>query len=680
MNFEASEYSKDTETLSRLISVDEILIHKFRETNQRRYRNFNMMCSDKQWNRTSKLKLQNEKRPANAYNILSPTMKVISGLEKINRKRLNILGNTEDDEKYALVMNAALDWYLNHADWDWQKSRAALDAFIASWGVIKTGWSYVNDPQGQLVIRRINPFRLKFETDFTDATMKDCDLIQDGLWLGIDQILENYAADNFELWEEIEQKAAYWRMNEPEAVKRAGYVSSVMSKLNNDGVNLTVSDGASDDYDDVIMNTTTKWYDEKTDRFRVLEYHENRTKKKMILKEQVTGEEWDITKQVQTEDERGYDNDKVQEIRSRFEMPTIRRDIGREKYITTILPALYLKLQDEPYPLQDDYYNYQLLFAYDFHTNIENVQSVVDELHDPQVSYNKRKSTALEYLNRMSSIGYVLEEGADDTYEEEWKNRQIGGVRHVRTGFFDRWKQDHPPALNQQLAQIEMQERAEIEDISGVNKSQKGQQESAGMPARLFEAKREQGDLMLEYLFDNIDFATLHIGRRSTSLIQHYATEERIHRITRDVDKPYDLVVNQRTVEGIKNDLSKGKFDFEVSHAPYSRTAKQVEYLKLLDLMDYVKEIAPQMAMTMLPILIKASENAYKNELLAIVNQQLQINDVELQAQAAEKIIAQLQNEQEYKSKEMELYGQKQQLDMDAQVTDTMKNNKTMQN
>ena len=173
---------------------------------------------------------------------------------------------------------------------------------------------------------------MKFETEFTDATMKDCELIQDGLWLTIDQILENYAADNFEMWEEIEEKARYWRQHEPEAVRRQGYVSSVMSKLHTEGVNLTIEDGASDDYDDVIMNTTTKWYDEKTDRFRVLEYHENRTKKKMILKEQVTGEEFDITKLVHTEDGRGYDNDKLQQVRAKFEMPSIRRDIGREKY------------------------------------------------------------------------------------------------------------------------------------------------------------------------------------------------------------------------------------------------------------------------------------------------------------------------------------------------------------
>src|SRR5690606_18000491 len=117
---------------------------------------------------------------------------------------------------------------------------------------------------------------------------------------------------------------------------------------------------------------------------------------------------------------------------------------------------------------------------------------------------------------------------------------------------------------------------------------------------------------------DNLDQSSIVIGRNCVDLIQHFMTEEQIIDISEDKSHPEWLIINQRTVNGIVNDLSRGKFDIEISQTPHGKTAQEIEYIKLLDVFDRMIQVSPKQAMMSLPILIKASNSPYRNELLQI--------------------------------------------------------------
>ncbi|MCU7518535.1 MAG: hypothetical protein HF307_19360 [Ignavibacteria bacterium] len=70
----------------------------------------------------------------------------------------------------------------------------------------------------------------------------------------------------------------------------------------------------------------------------------------------------------------------------------------------------------------------------------------------------------------------------------------------------------------------------------------------------------------------------------------------------------------------IKNDVSIGEYDLEISQEPYGRTARQLEFAKLYDLMTFLAQIDPVFVQASIPLLIKASDTPYKNDLLQLVN------------------------------------------------------------
>ncbi|MCU7518543.1 MAG: hypothetical protein HF307_19400 [Ignavibacteria bacterium] len=70
----------------------------------------------------------------------------------------------------------------------------------------------------------------------------------------------------------------------------------------------------------------------------------------------------------------------------------------------------------------------------------------------------------------------------------------------------------------------------------------------------------------------------------------------------------------------IKNDVSVGEYDLEISQEPYGRSARQLEFAKLYDLMTFLSTIDPVFVQASIPLLIKASDTPYKNDLLQLVN------------------------------------------------------------
>lgn len=625
----------DTEVNSHIVLIDRALSEKFRTINKERLDNYNMTVSRLQWSEADKAILEEQGRPANSYNLISPILKAVAGMERSGRKKIQIVGRTADDQPSAQLMTEVLDWAYSLSKYDLQKSKAVLDALIGRWGVIYTGFSYDDDPQGLLTVKRVNPFRLKFDMDFSDISMSDCRFLLDSAWYTTEEILQMYALDDSDMWEEIVEKSKTF-FSSGEESKPKGIVATFLSRIwgatgvRNSTNNISVRPDMID------------WFDPTSGRFKVLELHERRLAKKMHIFDPIANQKYDITDMVKPDSPNslGYDNDKLQLIRQKFADPRVSQVTQKEIWITTSVPAFDMKLQDVPYDIQNGNFKYSFVYAYDFHADIMNCQSLVDELIDPQSSYNKRRSTMLEYVTRFSAQGYIVEEGAIDGYEDEWKNKRIGGIRTIKAGKMDRWKVDAPAIMPPALTQLEQEEEALIEKISGISRANKGQQEAANETGKLFLAKKQQGEIMMQYFFDNIEFTMMQVARNAIDNIQYYMTEQRIIRVSADFGNPKYLTINQKTVEGIKNNITNSKFDLEISSMPYGSTAREVEFVKLMDMFNFIVTANPQLATGLLPVILEASDSPYRNKLIEAINtilgQQQQAADA--QAQQMQKV------------------------------------------
>ena len=638
----------DMETITRMATINQQLTEKFRAIDDERIRNYNMLVSSLQWDPADKAVLDEQGRPANAYNLISPIIKNISGLEKSGRKKVAVIGVTEDDHRFAETMNKILDWSLNKCDFDRQKSRAFLDAIIGRFGWIYTGYHFDDDPEGMLYTRRINPFRIKFDTDnFESLDMKSCQYVMDSYWYTLPEILQMYALEDDDLWNVLEERGDRFFVTDPK--KKKGTVSTMLQRLY--GTMSFLFTGKSNDvYNQNVRNDASFWFDPTTGRFQVMELHERRLSKKMMLYYPYTNQKIDITEQTARDDGgSGFDRDKLQMIRNNYVDPFISQETVKENWITTTVPALNAKVQDIPYPVQNGNFMHTMLTAYDFHADITNAQSVVDELFDPQSDYNKRRSTILETIMKTSSVGFVMEEDANAGHEDEWDNPQIGGTRYVTKNSMSKWKQLQGPSLPADIYRDLEEGKALFPEISGVTAANRGMQEFANEPGKLFIAKREQGEMMLEYLFDNLEASTLQIARNSLDNIQHYMTEEREIRIAGDFDNPSWMVINKSVLNPMTgqvsklNDVTAGKFDLEISQSPYGRNAREVEYLKLLDIVKFIAELNPQGAAMLLPILVKASDTPYRGEIVSILERLTGITEAQLSQEQAMKALQQIQ-------------------------------------
>ena len=643
----------DPETVSRILLMANALDQKYRPLNEERYRNYNMCISSLQWSAEDKKTLEEAGRPANSYNNISPIVRIISALERTNRKKLQVVGRTKDDQDTARIVNQLLDWSYDQTNYDISKSKCVVDAIIGRWGMMAQSYSYEDDPEGRLVCERINPLRIQMDMDFSDLTLKDCRYMYDNQWLTVDEILETFAINDYEMAEEIIYKnKTIYMVQDPN--KKKNLVSTIWERLQGSAGYL-IKGKFQEAQNPLLFNQQGTFYDSVTGRFRVIEAHERRVSRRCLLYSYLDGQTHDVTEYVVNDTEIGYDNDMLQAWREKLGgpegLPEVRWDTKKIIWVTTVIPAFDMKIQDKPYAVQNGNFVYTPIFAYDLHPDIMQSQSIVDELIDPQSSYNKRRSTILEIITRFASLGYTQEEGATAGYEEEWENRSIGSMKTINKQYWGKVQPDQMPSIPPAIFQYENEDRQAMNDISGVRPENMGGQQESGQSGILFNSKVQQGELMLQYLFDNVEQANKTIGRNSLDLIQKYMTEERMIRITEDLGDPQWIVINQRTIDGIKNDITKGKFDLVVSSQPYGRTAREMEYMRLLDMVKFTINAFPQAAPYLMPVLAQASDTPYRSDFIKALEQANgeadRAKQQAIQMQAIDQQKAQLQAEQQ---------------------------------
>ncbi len=603
--------------------------------------NYNMLASKNQWDSDLKAELEAAGRPVNAYNLLSGVVKHFSSLESGNRKSLQALGRTPDDVDMALTITKLLDTLNYNQNFNYHRTRAFIDAIIARWGWLRTAWSFEDDPLGMLAIDAINPMELMFEMGYSDITLKRSRFVLYTPDMTLDQIAHQYCQNNNELLMQVVNRGHKYFSDGPTQEKK--FISTALRALITTAAQF-VTGGFSDEYNQNIRKED--WFDVTTGKFKILELHERRTERRMMAYDPVNNKQVDITDSVLSKDNYTEDTELVQKAMGQYpeaSQPTWK--LVKQIWISTVIPALNLKVYDAPYAVQNGNFMFTPVFCYDFHADMTQTQSVIDELLDPQTDYNKRRSTMLEMLVRFSSIGYLVEEGAIDGFESDYTTKEIGKYKRVKKGMLNSVKPEEYPTIPSDLFRDAEESKMLIEYISGATKAVRGIGEGSNEPAKLFIAKKDVSIQMVQHLYDNLDQAVLQVGQNEVANIQKFLTMPRIFRIVNpapgeegflSINEPEVAIENGKVIQRIKNDITIGKYDVAISETPYGTTAREMEFLKLVDLMKFAIEVDPQSAIKMLPVVIQASDTPYRNEFLkALGTMDQQKQDKEAQAQTA---------------------------------------------
>jgi hypothetical protein len=600
--------------------------------------------SGKILSQADKNKLYREGRPDFQHNLFLPTILKIAGNHKANFNTIEADPTKPQFEDTAEMFTDLLKYELYQVnDIDYEFSKAFLDALIARIGWVVLDW-LDNADGGDAKLRRYLWTRIKFDRAFQTRDGSDIRFMSDSAWYTPEEILENWGVQDDELWSLIDERIEEYI---PRDIQNKRRIVSFFERILG---NASKWFGRDSGYDEISMPDVDDfhggegiWWKQAKGLFKVTEWHEKRFEKRWYLH---FPDEWknkvqtaDITDHIDWNGRR-FDRDKVVEIKKMYPDSFIDSKAENKIWKTAVCPALQLVLCDKPYDVQINRYKYTPVLALDFGIEAFDHKSVIDHIVDPVNAYNKKYNQILEHLASLQGETWV-EETALGEYEDEFSIKQPGATKIVKDGTITkgRIQRVQPANLPAGIAKMMSQDHSFVDEVLGQYQNAKGGSETQNESGKAIGFRIQQSDEMLGWLNDNAVAPLKAIGEMTKSLIQANMTIERIIPIVRDEGRDW-LYVNFRTIEGVKNDVTTGKYNIVISKKPHGKLAKQRAFEMFILVNDRLLSMNP---MYPDPVsLIKAAPD-FPNKQEAI--QRVQIIDQILQQQMLQQQL--LQNEQQ---------------------------------
>lgn len=602
-NTERNWKIRDDDTIYEMMRMYNNVSSGFENLHKEMTKNYDFTVAELQWDKDVKEKLKNERRPANSYNLIRTILNVIIAIELQNRRQVVVKPKGEGDNQLAHLMTEILLHFLRNTKFDYHRTKVFLDSIVAKFGVYYVGWSYNNNPMGELIIEAVDPREIIFEPNYGDPLWQKSSFLFRKHSMTIEEILNQYALNDIELQDEIIKEASIFFEQDEEKKKK--WINKKLKALFS-----AVYETAIGFSDDKLFKNYLQWWDPSTGKFDLLELHEIRTERRLLIYDEERGKNYDITELVKEEDGISFNNEKIQQVKEMYQLKGEPRvDLDNRRYLTTVIPSFQIKINEQPYPFRSNYYVYIPQYCYDYHADPTKVQSIIDDLKDPQAHFNKAQSLKLELLGRYVNKGWILDENAISGLEEDWTSERIAPYRRVRSGYINAIRPEEGQTISPDLIRDPIETQSLMKVISNADDEIRGQANPQIKSGRHFIAKEQQQTRSFSYIFNNVSNATKAVCELAVNFIQHFVTTQRIFRIT----DSNEIVVNQseymleegKIIEKIKNDLTIGEYDIEISDIPYSANAKEIEYAKLVELYEAVININPRKAEVLLDDIIE---------------------------------------------------------------------------
>lgn len=670
-NYEASPVStgkseyEDVSTIARIGSAEMNLVAKFQTFFQEVMENFYRLAGHI-YSSNDLRKLMQEKRPNFEWNLFLPIILSVVGNFKNAIPSVDFYaeGDSVENEQAANLQKKLSDYFLFQAnDIEYELSKAFLYSVVARIGWLKTSYSYRKDADGMILLEWYDSLRLKFDTNWRRRDTSDMRYMSDSGWYEASEIIDIYAKKDKVLRDEIYDKAL---LIVGESAMKKGKMKKLLltwaERFLNDSIDYQGRKHGYNTFNgnNLVYNYAGTWYN-SDGRFKVVDWYERRSQPEMKITDMVTGKSEIITDLVKKQnpnlfDSRDwYDNEKLQQIRAQYTRPKITQSWNDIIWQTSVVPALNLKLYDAPQKFQNKQFKFIPILCYDFHPNILETRSVMDNIIDPISSYNLRRNTILTYIMKMTQGGYLAEESAVKGFEDELANNEIGSVTKIANGAIsgNRIQKKDPPLFPQALAAEAQMEKEDTQIISGQTPNVRGMKESSKETGVLFEQRVQQSNILQEWIADNAQFAVVMAARNNLSLAQKYLVMPRILMILGTQDNPQWIKINLRILGKVTNDVSFGKYTLRIAKQPYGKKSTDLEFRKVMEINAWLESL--DKAYVDPKIALKLSNLSVKNEMINFIEK--------AQAQIAQQAQAQMQAQQEAQDQQMQLQNKQIQLD-----------------
>lgn len=605
--------------------------------------------------------LRKENRPAMVFNLMQPKIVAIAGMLEQNKMYMRAVPVGDSDKETADMHTKLVgDYAMRNCNGIGEITKAAIDAAIGKIGWTNNYWSTKEDIQGKWYTESYDPFMILFDADARRKDQKDWRYMCVTGFYTADEIISLYA----DLIDEVTItaiQAADERVSgihNKDGIAPASWVDRVWSGVQDFFTRATITKKTSN-YEGGVIND---FVDSRMGRYRVIEFHDRRTKIHTILYNTQTRETKDLGEK--KEEDKSLDAPAITVQPAPAASETSQADaqvaqlnlqsgggwmkktyVQQELWITACAPWLLPNemLYEKPYPVQGRGFQFKPIFCYDFHPDITKTQSLIDILIDPQDSYNQRRMSFLEWLMDAVNPNWVAPQNSIEAADlPTWQNKVRGKVMFAKMIGGQMPERLHPLAEGTALKTFSEEDRDLAEVLTNITPNSQGQAENKSESGILFAHRVQQAMTALSYFFGNVEFSMKEVFKYCDGNLQVFMDTPRKIRLLDDKNNPQWLALNWPTLQGVINDVTQGEFDFEADTVQLGETARQI---KFAEAMEFVKTMPPQLVKW--DVLFKLWDSPVSEEMAAFAAQMmgiaLQAQQAQIQQQAQQ---AQLQNVQ----------------------------------
>jgi hypothetical protein len=127
----------------------------------------------KQWSAEDKKRLEDQQRPPVTFNRVARVINAVAGLELQNRQEVRFIPRELSDVGVNEMLTHAAKWARDNCDAEDEESEAFNDALICGMGWTETRMDYEQDPEGMIIIERIDPFEMGYDCSSVKRNLAD---------------------------------------------------------------------------------------------------------------------------------------------------------------------------------------------------------------------------------------------------------------------------------------------------------------------------------------------------------------------------------------------------------------------------------------------------------------------------------------------------------------------------
>jgi hypothetical protein len=531
----------------------------------------------KQWSEAALKALNDQDRPAFKFNKIRPLVRLVLGYFGNHRTDAKLLpgydGSGTQDIAECLTRICKVVSEINQENF--VDTEVFLDGLLGGRGYVDTRMVFDRNDLGEIQVTAQDPFSIKLDPEADQYDLNTHGFIMQDRWVTIDEVAFTYGKSAAAMVAPMIRSSAYM-----------GGIPTALMDLAEDITPWRTFAGSREALNPymAIDSFLANAYDPARKTVRLVDcQHHIRVMQRCFIDLDTGAREpipdsWDEKKIGRVLE---WTAMKYRAMRQANPIRAVVRPMKRVRW-TTMVGDLVVWDNWSPY----ETYTISAFFPY-FRRG--KTSGMVEDLIDPQMEINKRRSSQIDAVTRTANSGWLIHtrglseqqkqnveaNGATPGVNIEWQGEQYMKPERIQAAA--------PPMA---MERLETKATDDLREISGINESALGQLDRV-QSGRALEARQRQAVIAIQPFMDNMTRTKELTTRKKVELIQNHYTEKRIYRAFGDDGKDSLITINARTAAGdIVNDVTNGRYSIVVDESPLSASFISAGLEDMLDLIE----------------------------------------------------------------------------------------------